>query len=249
MMKWNDLIDQIMIENQGVAPLNLLYERASKYKDLPSGDWQKTLRGVLYRDVKRGRFKKVGLGVFAMQDYRNESSAYDFALKKKPAVRYLEKVKDTHSAIEGMLIEIGNFFDYKTYTSDANKSFDNKNLKDLCELHQIPEFTYKELKSIISKSDVIWFTKSKLPFPKYIYEVESTTDFTKSMLKMYQMVDFEAKFVLVASSKKKPIFDNRLEREPFDSVKDKFSFRSFDDVTKLYFSSVEHYELKSQFLG
>lgn len=209
---------------------------------------KKTLRGVLYRDVKNGRFKKVGLGVYALNNYKDKSSAYSSALRKTPAEKYLGQVKDVHSVVEGMLLEIGNFLEYKTYTSDANKNFDNKNLKDLCEIHTIPDFTYKELKDIISKSDVIWFTKSKLPFPKFIYEVESTTDFTKSMLKMYQMIDFETKFVLVAPSKKKDIFDSRLQREPFTPVKNKFSFKSFEEVAKLYFSSVEHYELKEKFL-
>ncbi|HHT9154478.1 MAG TPA: hypothetical protein ACFYD5_01560, partial [Candidatus Tripitaka sp. YC43] len=63
-MKWNDLIELIMTKNKGMVSLNFLYEQASKYKDLPSGDWQKTLRGVLYREVNRGRFKKIGLGVY-----------------------------------------------------------------------------------------------------------------------------------------------------------------------------------------
>ena len=139
--------------------------------------------------------------------------------------------------------------EYKTYTIDLNKSFDNKKLKELCRLTEIPDFTYPELKNVISKSDVIWFSKSKLPFPKLIFEVESTTNFTNSMFKMYQMIDFDARFFLVASESKKGIYLDRLGKEPFVSVKSKFEFRSFEDVTQLYFSSVEHYELKSKFLS
>lgn len=57
-MKWNDLIELIMSKNKGIASLNYLYEQAANYRKMPSGDWQKTLRGVLYREVHRGRFKK-----------------------------------------------------------------------------------------------------------------------------------------------------------------------------------------------
>jgi len=70
------------------------------------------------------------------------------------------------------------------------------------------------------------------------------------MLKMYQLLlGFDAKFMLVASSKREGIFLDRLNREPFVKEKHKFTFRSFEDVVRFYFSSVEHYELKSKFLS
>jgi len=248
-MKWNDLIELIMTKNNGIASLNFLYEQASHYKELPSGDWQKTLRGVLYREVNKGRFKKIGLGVYALSNYEDETSAYSYALRSGSPNEYLKKVTDYHSTIEGMLLEIGNFFDYITYTSDSNKSFDGKKLRELCGTTEIPNFTYSELKDSISRSDAIWFTKSRLLFPKYIFEVESTTDFTSSMVKMYQLLHFDARFILVASENRKNIFADRINKEPFIKEKHKFSFRSFENVIKLYFNSVEHYELKSEFLS
>lgn len=248
-MKWNDLIELIMTKNNGISSLNYLYEQAPKYKDLPPGDWQKTLRGVLYRDVNIGRFKRIGLGVYAVSSYEDENSAYSHALENRPFSEYLKGIKDYHSTIEGMLIELGNFFEYATYTSDLNKIFDGKKLIELCGITNIPNFTYPELKAIISKVDAIWFTKSRLLFPKYIFEVESTTDFTKSMLKMYQLLNFDARFILVASERRKSIFLDRINQEPFSKERDKFSFRSFEDVARLYFNSVEHYELKSRFLS
>lgn len=248
-IKWNELIELIMTNNGGIASLNFLYEQTSKYKELPSSDWRKTLRGVLYREVNRGKLKKVGLGVYALLDYKDNGSAYSYAITNRTIDSYMNSVKDHHSAIEGMLIEIGNFMEYMTYTSDFNKSFDGKGLKELCGVAKIPDFTYPELTSVVSKSDVIWFTKSRLLFPKYVFEVESTTDFTNSMLKMYQLLGFDAKFILVASKKRENIFMDRLNREPFGKEKDKFTFRSFEDVIRLYFSSVEHYELKSKFLS
>lgn len=248
-MKWNDLIEVIIAKNKGIASLNFLYEQASKHKDLPSGDWRKTLRGVLYREVNRGRFKKVGLGVYALSNYKDETSAYFSALKNRPFKEYLKGVEDYHSTIEGMLIEIGNFFEYTTYTSDGNKSFDGKKLKDLCTITEIPDFTYKELKDLISKSDIIWLSRLRLPFPKFIFEVELTTDFTKSMFKMYQMLNFDTRFALVAPEERKKLFLDRLNCEPFNTAKNRFLFRSFEDATQLYFSSVEHYELKFKFLS
>ncbi len=237
-----------MVENGGVASIQCLYRNASKFKEMPTGDWQKTLRGVLYREVNRGRFKKIGLGVYALSNYKNDASAYSYVLQNKNAEEYLRTAKDYHSTAEGMLIELGNYFDYVTYTSDLNKTFDGKRLEDLCQITEIPEFTYPELKNTVAKSDVIWFGKSRLLFPKVIFEVESTTNFINSMFKMYQLIHFDANFVLVASENRENIFLDRLRKEPFVKAKHKFSFRSFKAVTKLYFTSVEHYELKSNFL-
>jgi len=248
-LKWNDLIELVIGSNKGIASLNFLYEEAPKYKKMPSGDWQKTLRGVLYREVNRGRFKKVGLGVYALPDYENKGSAYFYALKNEPVGEYLKQVKDYHSTMEGMLLEIGTFLEYITYTGDLGKTFDGKKLKELCGVTNIPDFSYPEMKAIISKSDTVWFTKSKLLFPKYVFEVEATTDFTSSMLKMYQLLHFDARFVLVASSNRRNVFENRLGKEPFTKEAQRFSFRAFEDVARLYFNSVEHYELRDKFLA
>lgn len=247
-MQWNDLIEKMMIDNSGSASLSYLYENTNKYKELPDGDWQKTLRGVLYRDEKKGRFKKIGLGVYAITNYNSENSAYEAAIKNKSFESYLKSNRDLHSSVEGMLIELGNFFDFRTYTCDINKSFDNKKLKDLIDYSPMPEFTYKEITDIISKSDVIWFSKNKLAFPKYIFEVEASTDFTNSMHKMYQLIDFDSRFYLIAPHSRKQTFLNRVEREPFNSTKEKFSFHSFEEVANLYFKSVEQNELKTKFI-
>jgi len=247
-MQWNDLIEKMMMDNNGTASLSYLYENANKYKKLPDGDWQKTLRGVLYRDEKKGRFKKIGLGVFAISNYNSENSAYDAAIKNKSSESYLKSNRDLHSSVEGMLIELGNFFDFKTYTCDINKSFDNKKLKDLIDYSPMPEFTYKEITDIISKSDVIWFSKNKFAFPKYIFEVEASTDFTNSMHKMYQLIDFDSRFYLIAPHSRKQTFLNRIGREPFNSIKGKFTFHSFEEVAELYFKSIEQNELKTKFI-
>ena len=54
--RWTEVIEKIMHDNRGVASLGLLYQQASQHRSLPAGDWQKTLRGVLYREVRRGRY-------------------------------------------------------------------------------------------------------------------------------------------------------------------------------------------------
>ena len=113
---------------------------------------------------------------------------------------------------------------------------------------KIPHFTYPNLVRIISKSDVVWFGKTHLLFPKIIFEIESTTDFRNSLLKMYQLLSFNSRFILVAPENKYGLFQNRMAQEPFNGEKDRFQFRSFEKTAQLYFSAVNHYQLRSQFL-
>lgn len=247
-MQWNDLIEKLMIDNGGSASLAFLYENAHRYKKLPGGDWQKTLRGVLYRDVKKGRFIKVGLGVYAVPDFSTQNSAYSTAIKEGDSQDFITRSQDPHSTIEGMLIELGNFYDFLTYTCDKNKTFDGKSLSSIERLQKIPLFTYDELIKAARRMDVIWFSKkAKHIFPKYIYEVENSTDFTNSMLKMIKLKEFDTKFVLASWEARKKIFEERMEQEPFHQIKSKFTFKSFELVSKLYFSAVEHFELEAKY--
>lgn len=247
-MQWNDLIEKIMIDNEGSASLNFLYENAGKYRELPTGDWQKTLRGVLYRDVKKGKFIKVGLGVFGLPNFSIENSAYSTAMKEGSSINFLSKNSDPHSTIEGMLIELGNFYDFLTYTCDKNKTFDGKKLSSLEGLQEIPSFTYEELIKAVRRTDVIWFSKrAKHIFPKYICEVENLTDFTNSMLKMIKLKDFDAIFVLSSWETKKKLFEQRIGQEPFFPMKSRFTFKSFELISNLYFSAVNHFKLEDEF--
>jgi phage tail protein X len=234
--QWTEVIEKIMHANGGVASLGLLYQQASQYRSLPSGDWQKTLRSVLYREVRRGRYVKVGLGVYALPSAQPQTSAYVQAVQGISPNAYLQQVNDVHSAVEGMLLEIGNYLEYQTYTSDRNRAFDGKRLGDLCRLQQVPPFTYSELMEVAARCDVIWFSNASRPFPKYIYEVENTTNFVNSMHKIYQLRDIDARFVLVAPEKRRKAFEQALKNAPFESVASRYTFRSFEQVAEFYFN-------------
>lgn len=247
-MQWNNLIEKLILESGGSASLSLLYQNAQKYKKLPKGDWRKTLRAVLYREVKRGRFIKVGLGVYALPNFPIESSAYSSATGEVKPGDFITSSKDPHSTTEGMLLELGNFYQFLTYTGDKSKLFDGKALNAIEGIHNVPDFTYRNLVDGVRRIDVVWFSKRGMNvFPKYIYEVEHTTDFTNSMLKMFQLADFDARFILASWQSRKGIFDDRINQEPFIHAKNKFFFKAFELIAELYFSAVKYFELEDKY--
>jgi hypothetical protein len=217
-MKWTEVIEAIMAGEQRRRLAGAALSAGVAYRSpLPAGDWQKTLRGVLYREVRRGRYVKVGLGVYALPSAQPPTSAYAQAVQGVSPNAYLQQVNDVHSAVEGMLLEIGNYLEYQTYTSDRNRAFDGKRLGDLCRLQQVPPFTYPTSWKP-SRCDVIWFTAGQRPFPKFVYEVENTTNFVASMHKMYQIK--ESTRVLCWSRPKNGAseFEQKLKDEPFSGV-------------------------------
>jgi len=249
-MKWSEVIRKI-IEQHEQASLQLLYQEAANHRPLPQGDWKKTLRGVLYREVRRGRYQRIGLGVFALPKYaqQQQHSAYKAAAQRVSYQTYLSKQQDIHGAIQGMLLEIGNYLGYLTYTSDKNRTFDGKPLSSLCELSTVPNFSYPEIVQITSQRDVVWFSKDPRPFPKYIYDVENTTDFERSMRRMYNMREINSRFVLVADEQKRSCFERMLQQDPFNEIASRYTFRSYEQVVRFYFSCVEYYEQHFAFLG
>lgn len=247
-LSWVEAIDQVLLDNGGSASLERMYSGILKYRDVSDNrQWQATLRGILYRDMRqRDHFVRLGLGVFGLKTVATAQNTFLRVATNKSVT-----VSSQHSSIQGMLIELGNFYGYETYTADPNAKFDEKRLGSITSLQQVPEFTgFQDLLNQVRKIDVIWFSKrTQRPFPKAAFEVENTPEFRRSMLKLYQLRDYKTDFYLVAAKDKKPIFESRLSNDPFNDVKDEFLFRSFEEVSRLYVAAAEHFLLKEQFFA
>lgn len=244
-LDWLEAIEQVLKDNGGAATLGKMYADIAKYRDLSSNrHGQATLRGILYRDVRQNdRFVRVGLGVFGLKEAAAAHGTF-----RKVAERRSISTSSRHASTQGMLIELGNFYSYETYTADPNANFDEKLLGSMTSLAQVPSFTgFPDLLNQTKKIDVIWFSKrTQRPFPKAAFEVENTPEFGRSMMKLYQLRDFKTDFYLIADSKRKSTFETRLKNDPFHELKQEFRFRSFEQITRLYTAAAEHFLLKEQ---
>jgi len=132
-----EAIKKVLEEFNGVATWKQIYDNIEKYYPAAKASiaWQEGLRGVLYREIKDNRnFKRAGLGIFALKDYKEE-----------PTPKVTEKQK-IHPFIEGICLELGNFKKFLTYTPDKTAIFKDKIFLNQIEtLKQIPKFTYPEI--------------------------------------------------------------------------------------------------------
>ncbi len=244
-LPWTEAIEKVIGDLGGAASLDKMYESIPQYRDLSANkQWKATLRGILYRDMKqRNRIVRLGLGIFGFAGTKKKTLFQKVEAKDKVVT------PSQHSSIQGMLIEMGNFYGFDTYTADPSASFDGKKLGNLASLQQMPSFVgYADLLDQAKKIDVIWFEKNTTrPFPIQAYEVENTPEFRRSMLKLYQLRNFTTEFFLVAQAAKESLFATRLNNDPYNKVKERFQFRSFEDVTALYISAAEHFILQEKF--
>jgi hypothetical protein len=223
---YSKVIEEIMLKNNGFAPLKLIYEKLPEYKDMSlvrAKTPNNTIQAIVQRDK---RFKKIGLGVYALSGYEDK-------------IHSKSSKQDKHSQMEGMLLEIGNQDERvkNTYTRDKNGVFENKPLDFLRTLGSIPPFTYQTIiKDTVSYIDVIWFNERS--FPLCVFEVETTTDFRDALIKFMELQDFQTKFYCVSDKERREKFEKEKSKYSFIPIKERVAFLSYEQLENDYKNAV-----------
>lgn len=147
------------------------------------------------------------------------------------------------------LVELGNLLGYDTYVSDPGKTSTlfSKKLGDLADLQDIPPFTLERYLDTIRYVDVIWFRDE---FPAACFEVEHSTNVTKGLLRLFQIRRFtDARFFIVAPTSVRSKFDTETSKDPFHQIRNRYNFRSYDELATFYTQAKTYHALKRDFLG
>ena len=224
---YSEAIEKVMLNNGYFAPLKLLYREIWKYKD-KSKIVGKTPDNTIQERVQRDeRFTKIGLGVWALTAYLDRLPK---EIEPKTKAEQKERV---HASIQGMLLEVGNYRNFETYTNDKKWTFQNKTLGSLATLQAVPIFTYEPIiKNSVSFADVIWFNDRG--FPNSIFEVEQSTDFRDAFVKFMELQDFTTTFYCVSSEDRKIKFEKEISRVAFKSISSRINFRTYSQVENDY---------------
>lgn len=222
-----EAIKKVLEDNNGAASWKIIYNNIENYYPTAksSQEWQAGIRGVLYREIRDDKsFKQIGLGLFALKDYKNEEKP-----KSKDKVRM-------HSFIEGICIELGNFKNFHTYTADPSAMFkDNIRLLDIVSTQNLPDFTYKPIVDETKRIDVVWLNKKGLKFPQKIFEVvDSLGTLTGAFNRSLQLLNFKTEYYIIAPEKHRNKFEKLLSLEPYNSNSSKFKFINYDTIIELY---------------
>jgi len=153
---------------------------------------------------------------------------------------------DSHEAAEAALLTIGNLLGYDTYTPDASRTYDGKKLGELATLAELPDFAGKKVMDSARNIDVVWM---KEEWPEYFFEVEHTTGVTPGLLRIYQAAKTGANLFIIGPSGLLKKFQREVEKYPFHQIRDKYHFRSYEQLLLMYSAVTSYRKVSDEFLG
>lgn len=222
---------EVMKSNKGIASWEFIYENIEKYypEIKRMNDWQAGIRGILYRELNK-KFKKVGLGIFSLIDYKEEKEI----ISEKDVIRM-------HTYIEGVCLELGNFDNYDTFTADPNEKFkENIILDNLSTIKSIPEFTYPDILTAVKRIDILWFNKKGFKFPKRAFEVvDSIGTLSEALNRSYQLSEFNLDFYIIGKEIDRNKFETKINREPYIKLKERYHYKNYDEIMDFYKKKLE----------
>ena len=152
----------------------------------------------------------------------------------------------THSVVQGMLVELGNLLGYDTYSANQTPTYRDTTIGELATLEDLPDFTSKRILNTARQIDVIWLEDE---FPICCFEVEHSTDVTKGLLRMHQLSRFQTQFFIVGPDTLKRKFETETSKSPFYQHRDRYFFRSYEEVERLYQQTKRFAALRDEFLN
>lgn len=238
-MKQYESVIRVMENQGGFATLGKLYQAVDV------SDWKtKTPFASIRRIVQDERyFFKIKPGLWALKSHRHKLSEI-IPLENSRSIN--EKDLFSHSYYQGLLVELGNLKGFSTYVpgQDRNKKFLTRTLGEFSTLTDIYRFTYDSIVNRAKSLDVIWFDSNK--FPQSVFEVEHTTDFNNSFLKMIELKFFNIKFHVVADLKRYKEFEKKISNSFFEELRNRVKFISYEKLSEYHSKSFLYYKLNNE---
>ncbi len=166
-----------------------------------------------------------------------------------PEVPESLELVEPHWDIIAVLADLGNILGYDTYVADPSKNSPmlNKTLGEIATLEGVPPFTHQRYLDTVRNVDILWFYEE---FPTYGFEVEHSTGVTPGLLRLYQIRQFSnTKFFIIAPENVRSRFETEVSKDPFDKIKPRYNFRSYESLLAFYKQAKNYHQIKYDFLG
>jgi hypothetical protein len=231
-----------------VGSLSLFVANIDKLILTSKGDYQfhcKHVKDGLYiREIPELFCNKVT--EFYYPEYKDElvrTKELAKIISKKEKV----KISFTHSDLQGKLLLIGSYLNYRTYTPDIEKNSIYGKLGDLCSEKVLPTDCIPLLSiDAVKYIDVIWFDDEG--YPTHAFEVEHTTDITKGLLRLYQLHKLHIRLFIIADEEKRTKYNKEITKSPFSRIKQEYIFKNYQELDEFYKSVKNFSQCSKKFL-
>lgn len=223
-MQKHDVIDALSRQGN-VATLSQLYY-ATDISSWKTKTPFASIRRILQTNPE---FFKIQPGLWGLSDYKKEILE-KFSIKNN---RISGSNEFTHTYYQGIIAEIGNSRNFKTFVpaQDKNRLFVNRKLSEVATTDKC-DFTYPEIVRFAKTVDVIWFNERNLP--NSFFEVEHSTDFKNSINKFYELQDFRAKFWIAGKKERRRQFEDVINASIYYPIKKLVSFVDYENLVRQY---------------
>jgi hypothetical protein len=241
-MKQHDAVIKVMKDNGGYATLGFLNQNVLKVEGC---EWKtKTPFASIRRIVQDERFFfKIRPGLWALKAYKDKLPPDILPIKEQPKAKQEEY---SHTYYQGLLVEIGNLKEYKTFipNQDKNKIYLGKKLSEIATVPDIYRFSYDEIVRKARTIDVMWFNERKMPAT--FFEIEHFADIHNSLRKFVELQDFYANFFIVADEVRRREFQAKSSSQIFIPINKRVGFWSYEDVAELHSKTSEFIKIESR---
>lgn len=241
-MKQNEAVIRVMKNYGGYATLGQLNQNVFKIKGC---EWKtKTPFASIRRIVQDQRFFfKIRPGLWALKSYKNKLPPEILPAKGQPKAKQEEY---SHTYYQGLLVELGNFKEYKTFipSQDKNKLYLGKKLSEIATLSDIYEFSYSHMVRRAQTVDVVWFNERNMP--ANLFEIEHSAEIHRSLLKFVELQDFYTNFCIVADELRKREYQEKVSSEAFKSIIKRVKFWNYDDVAEFHSKASAYKKIASK---
>jgi hypothetical protein len=234
-IKWKQLVADALQALGGEASLK---EITATLKDNPlrpkTATWNATIRRVV-RQYKIFEPTKIG------------NSAAGYRLVKAPELKLpkSEGTDDPHGEQQGMLLQLGKFCAYETFTNSTDKT--------IRQFHGEPISRFATIRNDegalsalplpkIRTADVIWMAEDDEGlYPRYAFEIENSTKVRSGLLRLLKIPErFHTRlFIIGSGDEEEKLFARYLNESPFRQHAHRFQFYRYNDVEAFYDCGLE----------
>lgn len=240
-MKQNEAVILSLEKLGGVATLGQLNQEVFKIKDC---EWKtKTPFASIRRIVQLDKnIFKIKPGLYGLEKMKAEIENKGIIIETEKNIYSKEFQEFNHSYYQGLLLIIGKLKGLSTFVPNQDKNrkfFDERKLGEISTIAELPKYTYNNIVQRSSTIDVIWFNERNLPHS--FFEVEHSTDIQNSLLKFNDLQDFYSRMIIVADSKRKNDYLNKIKYSSFKDLSgnNRVSFLDYESLNKQYESLIE----------
>jgi hypothetical protein len=242
-LTWSDAIIEVLKGHNFIATLKTLQREApqiySKHNIIVGKTPFKTINERVQRDK---RIYKLAPGLYTLTEKVNElPRQYNPKLQTKG-----DREDLNHISVQALLLQLGQIYNFNTYTPDKSKNFVDKPLSSFVTLNEYPGFTYKRIIDRVRNIDVAWFNKRE--FPANLFEVENTSDIKNALSKFMELIDFKTRMTIVGPKQRESEYLRIMQQPSFKPLMNQTNFWSYETVEKLFNSEKEIHTLRSQLI-